>query len=58
MADGGQRRAGRAGSMNAGAALLEPALSKGQKDDPAILWDGGTVTYGDLDAASNRFANA
>ncbi|MCB2101029.1 MAG: benzoate-CoA ligase family protein [Rhodobacterales bacterium] len=44
--------------MNAGAALLEPALSKGQKDDPAILWDGGTVTYGDLDAASNRFANA
>jgi benzoate-CoA ligase len=45
-------------TFNAGADLLRPALAGGRADRPAILFDGGAVTYAALEAASNRFAGA
>ena len=44
--------------MNAAEALLGPSLAAGRGDSPAILFGDRVVTYGQLDAEANAFANA
>ncbi len=46
------------GTMNAGEALLEPALSRGLATAPAVIGGDRTVTYGELDAWAAQCGHA
>ncbi|MCW8835977.1 MAG: benzoate-CoA ligase family protein [Rhodospirillales bacterium] len=45
-------------SMNAATAILAPTLGRGLAESPALITNEKVVSYGELDALSNRFANA
>jgi benzoate-CoA ligase len=45
-------------TLNAADVILAKARDPRFRDRPAILHDGGTVTYGELDAMASRAANA
>ena len=45
-------------SVNAADQIVGPALSRGQRDDVAILFADSTITYGELDEMANRAANS
>jgi len=43
--------------MNGADELIGRAIARGQADDAAILFGDDVITYGELDARANRFAN-
>jgi acyl-CoA synthetase (AMP-forming)/AMP-acid ligase II len=44
--------------LNCATVLLDDAIAEGHGDRPAILTDGGAITYRELLARANRIANA
>ena len=44
-------------TVNMAAALLAPALGRGQEGDPAILYGESVLSYGELNTAANKAGN-